>query len=48
MSWRELLVYRGRLLQRRRTESVPQAAQDLYEVVVRRTRQLGETLTPPG
>ena len=35
------------MLQRRKAESVPQAAQDLYEVFVRRARRLGGTLTPP-
>jgi DNA-binding transcriptional LysR family regulator len=33
------------MLQRRRAESVPQAAQDLYEVFVRRAREFGGTLT---
>jgi DNA-binding transcriptional LysR family regulator len=33
------------MLQRRRAESVPQAARDLHEVFVRRARQLGGTLT---
>ncbi|WP_405876001.1 MULTISPECIES: LysR family transcriptional regulator [unclassified Streptomyces] len=33
------------MLQRRRAESVPRAAQDLYEVFVRRARELGGTLT---
>ncbi|MFF7051261.1 LysR family transcriptional regulator [Streptomyces griseorubiginosus] len=36
------------MLQRRRAESVPRAAHDLHEVFVRRARQLGGTLTPPG
>ncbi|MFG2727600.1 LysR family transcriptional regulator [Streptomyces canus] len=36
------------MLQRRRAESVPQAARDLHEVFVRRARHLGGTLTPPG
>ncbi|WP_405539912.1 LysR family transcriptional regulator [Streptomyces sp. NBC_00075] len=34
-------------LQRRRAESVPLAARDLYEVFVRRARELGGTLTVP-
>ncbi|QKW10399.1 LysR family transcriptional regulator [Streptomyces sp. NA04227] len=33
------------MLQRRRAESVPQAAQDLYEAFVRRARELGGSLT---
>ena len=33
------------MLQRRRAESVPRAAQDLHEVFVRRARELGGTLT---
>ncbi|CAM5735956.1 LysR family transcriptional regulator OS=Streptomyces alboniger OX=132473 GN=CP975_03425 PE=3 SV=1 [Streptomyces alboniger] len=33
------------MLQRRKAESVPQAAQDLYDVFVRRARQLGGTLS---
>jgi DNA-binding transcriptional LysR family regulator len=33
------------MLQRRRAESVPRAAQDLHEVFVRRARDLGGTLT---
>ena len=36
------------MLQRRKAESVPRAAHDLHEVFVRRARQLGGTLTPPG
>ncbi|KOU69152.1 LysR family transcriptional regulator [Streptomyces sp. MMG1533] len=33
------------MLQRRKAESVPRAAQDLYEVFVRRARELGGTLS---
>ncbi|MFE3035010.1 LysR family transcriptional regulator [Streptomyces canus] len=36
------------MLQRRRAESVPRAAQDLHEAFVRRAGRLGGTLTPPG
>jgi DNA-binding transcriptional LysR family regulator len=36
------------MLRRRRAESVPQAARDLHEAFVRRARQLGGVLTPPG
>ncbi|GAA2679852.1 hypothetical protein GCM10009864_60200 [Streptomyces lunalinharesii] len=35
-----LLVSVVRMLQRRRADSVPQAAQDLHEVFVRRAREL--------
>ncbi|MFI9169579.1 LysR family transcriptional regulator [Streptomyces lincolnensis] len=36
------------MLRRRRAESVPQAARDLHEAFVRRARQLGGVLAPPG
>jgi hypothetical protein len=36
------------MLRRRRAESVPRAAQALYEVFVRRARELGGTLTDHG